>query len=167
MPAGNTSFTNWAGSGPNTPGTADGGLLGPSPVFRDAKDQRLVAFGATPDTQYPDGYLGTQGATSRRSDKLLDAVHRFNRPANARGVHKGERINPGDYVWPDEFNPMTGLMMEAQGLKFAPTGADPVVLTNDGKAGPRGIPRSLDRPQEEIIDAQRRSMLSTLLPGWR
>ena len=50
--------------------------------------------------------------------------------------------------------------------KFAPPGAEPVRLTNDGKAGPRGIPRGLDRPQQEIIDHQRQSMLKSLLPRW-
>ena len=148
-------------------GGVPNGLLGPSPVFRDAKDRTLVAWGAGPDTQFPDGYLGTEGASSRRQDKLLNAVHRTNTRSYSRGVHKGERINPGDYVWPDEFNPWSALQLESQGLKWAPTGADPVQLTNDGKAGPRGVPRNLDRPQEEIIDQQRRSMLKTLAPGWK
>lgn len=155
------TFTSWQGA------TDPNGVLGPSPVFRDAKDRQLVAFGAGPDTQYPDGYLGTQASSSRRSDKLLDSVHRSNSRPYSRGVHKGERVNPGDYVWPAEFTPMTGLEYEAKGLKWAPNGAEPVQLTNDGKAGPRGIPRNLDRPQQEIIDKQRRSMLKTLAPAWR
>ena len=135
-------------------------------MFRDAKDRRLAAFGATPDTQYPDGYLGVQ-SSNRRQDKLLDSVKRQNHRSDSRGVHKGERVNPGDYLWPDEMNLFTGLEMQAQGLKFAPPGAEPIRLTNDGKAGPRGIPRGLDRPQEEQIDMQRRSMLKRLAPGWR
>ena len=161
------SFTSWGGANGISPGTTDGGLLGPQPVFRNAKDQRLGAFGASPDTQYPDGYLGTQGASSRRADKLLDSVHRSNSRPYSRGVHKGERVNPGDYMWPAEFNLMPGLEYEARGLKYAPDGAEVVQLTNDGKAGPRGIPRNLDRPQQEIIDQQRRSMLKTLAPSWR
>jgi hypothetical protein len=155
------SFTSWQGGGdPN-------GLLGPTPVFRSAIDKVMVAWGAGPDTQFPDGYLGTQPATSRRSDKLLNSVHRTNSRPYSRGVHKGERVNPGDYIWPVELNLWSGLEFEAKGMKWAPVGADPVMLTNDGKAGPRGIPRNLDRPQMEIIDQQRRSRLKSLAPGWK
>jgi len=164
--AGNTqTFGNWAG-GYDPQGGATQPVLGPTPMFRDAKDQRLAAFGATPDTQYPDGYLGTM-SSNRRQDKLLDSVKRQNHRSYSRGVHKGERVNPGDYLWPEEFNLTTGLEMQAQGLKFAPPGAEPIRLTNDGKAGPRGIPRGLDRPQQEQIDMQRRSMLKQLAPSWR
>jgi hypothetical protein len=157
-----TSFTQWSGANGLSPGTSDAGLLGPQPTYRSPKDQRLVAFGASPDTQFPDGYLGTQPASSRRADKLLDSVHRSNTRPYSRGVHKGERINPGDYLWPEEFNEWTGIQFEAQGYKWAPSGAIPVVLTNDGKAG-----ATLDRPQLEIIDMQRRSMLKSLAPSWR
>lgn len=159
------TFSNWAG-GYDPAGGETQPVLGPAPVFRDAKDRRLAAFGATPDTQYPDGYLGTMDS-NRRQDKLLSAVKRQNHRSYSRGVHKGERVNPGDYLWPEEFNPMTGLELQAIGQKFAPPGAEPIRLTNDGKAGPRGIPRGLDRPQQEQIDMQRRSMLKRLAPGWR
>lgn len=158
------SFTNWQGGYDQQAGGSQP-LLGPEPVFRDAKDRRLAAFGATPDTMHPDGYLGT--ITNRRQDKLLNTLHRKNHRSYSRGVHKGERINPGDYVWPEEFTPWLGLQLQAEGKKYAPPGAEPVRLTNDGKAGPRGIPRNLDRPQQEIIDQNRRSMLRTLLPTWR
>lgn len=161
----NYTFSNWSG-GYDPAGGESQPVLGPSPMFRDSKDQRLAAFGATPDTQHPDGYLGTM-SSNRRQDKLLNAVKRQNHRSYSRGVHKGERINPGDYLWPEEFNLTTGLELQAQGLKFAPPGAEPIRLTNDGKAGPRGIPRGLDRPQQEQIDMQRRSMLKQLAPGWR
>ena len=161
----NQTFANWSG-GYDPYGGETQPLLGPTPMFRDAKDRQLAAFGASPDTQHPDGYLGTM-SSNRRQDKLLDSVKRQNHRSYSRGVHKGERINPGDYVWPDEMNLFTGLVYQSQGLKFAPPGAAPVTLTNDGKAGPRGIPRGLDRPQQEQIDMQRRSMLKQLAPGWR
>jgi hypothetical protein len=167
MTAGNTqeAFSNWQGG--NDPyGNETAPLLGPVPSFRGDKDRRLAAFGSTPDTQYPDGYLGTM-SSNRRQDKILDAVKRQNHRSYSRGVHKGERINPGDYWWPDEFNLTTGLELQAQGKKFAPPGAEPVRLTNDGKAGPRGIPRGLDRQQLEVINAERRSMLQRLAPGWK
>jgi hypothetical protein len=139
---------------------------GPTPVFRSAKDQRISAFGVGPDTQYPDGYLGTM-SSNRRQDKLTNAAVRANQRAYSRGVHKGERINAGDYIWPQEFNLLTGVMLESKGKKFAPPGAEPVRLTNDGKAGPRGIPRGLERPDKQIIDMQRRSMLKSLAPMWK
>lgn len=165
MPSNDYAFANWGGGyDPASGETA--AVLGPSPVFRDAKDRQLAAFGATPLTQHPDGYLGTM-SSNRRQDKLLDSVKRQNHRSYSRGVHKGERINPGDYVWPDEMNLFTGLEMQSKGLKFAPPGAEPIRLTNDGKAGPRGIPRGLDRPQQEQIDMQRRSMLKRLVPQWK
>jgi hypothetical protein len=129
------------------------------------KDQKLAAFGASPDTQHPDGYLGTM--TNRRHDKILGKIARQNQRQYSRGVHKGERVNPGDYVWPSEFNLQTGLMLQAEGKKFSPVGAEPVTLTNDGKSGPRGIPRGLDRPQQQQIDMERRKRLKTLAPSWR
>ena len=83
----------------------------------------------------------------------------------SRGVHKGERINPGDYVWPAEFNPMTALVLQSQGKKFAPPGAEPVRLTNDGKVGPKGIPSPDVAPVE--MNPQRRSYFKSIMPAWR
>ena len=160
-----TSFANWQSpSSSQESGMVSG--TGPTPVFRSAKDQRISAFGVGPDTQYPDGYLGTM-SSNRRQDKLTNAAVRANQRAYSRGVHKGERINAGDYIWPQEFNLLTGVMLESKGKKFAPPGAEPVRLTNDGKAGPRGIPRGLERPDKQIIDMQRRSMLKSLAPMWK
>jgi hypothetical protein len=157
------TFTDWGG-GYDPLGSDKGAInLGPEPSFRDAKDRRLQAFGASPDTQHPDGYLDT--STNSRRDKM--GTVRSNTRSYARGVHKGERINPGDYVWPAEFNPMTGLQYEAAGLKFAPSGLAPQVLVNDGKAGVRGVPTVVDRPAMELIDRERQSRLKSLLPGWR
>lgn len=166
MASGNEqTFSDWSGGyDPYTPQTNV--ALGPTPSFRNFKDQRLSAWGASPDVQYPDGYLGTM-SSNRRQDKLTEAVARTNTRSYSRGVHKGERINAGDYIWPEEFNLYTGLMLESKGQKFAPPGAEPVRLTNDGKTGPRGIPRGLERPDQEIIDMQRRSMLKSLVPPWR
>jgi hypothetical protein len=118
------------------------------------------------DTAYPDGYLGTM-SSNRRQDKVLGTLSRMNARQYSRGVHKGERINTGDYFWPEEFGKYTGLQYEAQGLKFAPVGAEPVRLTNDGKVGPRGIPRGNEEGQAQQISPQRRSQLKTLAPRWR
>jgi len=160
------TFTNWGSSYDPYSNDAQTAALGPTPTFRNPKDARLAAWGSSPDTQYPDGYLGTLSA-NRRQDKVTNAIQRNNARPYTRGVHKGERINPGDYVWPDEFNPMTGLLLQSQGKKFAPTGAVNAHLTNGGKAGPKGVPGSLNRPKQEVINLQRQSMLKSLAPSWK
>lgn len=161
-----SAFANWnSGNSPQPDPTNHPLIQGPSPVFRNAKDARLASYGASPDTQHPDGYLGT--IVNRRQDKLQGALARQNQRSYSRGVHKGERVNPGDYIWPDEFNLQTGLIYQSKGRKYAPPGAEPARLTNDGKAGPRAVPQGLTRDQYEMIDAQRRSMLKSLVPSWR
>jgi hypothetical protein len=106
-------------------------------------------------------------SSNRRQDKTLGTLSRQNARQYSRGVHKGERVNPGDYVWPNEFNLWTGISYQDAGMKFAPPGAMPVVLTNDGKVGPRGIPRTLYAENPEYIDQERRAGLKTLKPTWR
>jgi len=170
------TFTQWGGNyDPNSsPQTAP--ALGPTPTFRNAKDRTLVRYGQSPDTQHADGYLGTMGTNSRRSDKLLSSVQRQNHRSYSRGVHKGERVNPGDYLWPAEFNLDSGLQAQSSAVpmgnvmlapKQGVPGAEPIRLTNDGKAGPRGVPRGIDRVEMEPIDPQRRSLLKNLVPHWR
>lgn len=159
-----SNFSSW--NSPSDPPNAGSlPLLGPAPVFRNAKDARLAAFGASPDAQYPDGYLGT--ITNRRQDKIQSAVVRQNQRQYTRGVHKGERINPGDYVWPKEFNLYTGIELLSEGKKYAPTGGITPQLTNDGKTGPRGIPSGLTRPMKPTIDKARQANLKSLAPAWR
>lgn len=121
---------------------------GPQPYFRDVLDERRTMWRQTPEAQYPDGYLGT--LNSRREDRLLATLTaRANQRPFARGVHKGERMDPSDYFWPPEFNMMTGLELEAIGEKFTPPGlgaewtgiplSDQLALST---IGPRGIPRA-------------------------
>ena len=141
-------------------------LFGPAPVFRNNKDYQLAGYRTLQDTTYPDGYLGTM-SSNRRQDKTLGTLSRKNARQYSRGVHKGERVNPGDYVWPEEFNLWTGIAYQDAGVKFAPPGATPVVLTNDGKVGPRGIPRTLYAENQEYIDLERRAGLKSLKPSWR
>jgi hypothetical protein len=141
-------------------------IFGPEPVFRNNKDYQLAGYRTMQDTTYPDGYLGTM-SSNRRQDKTLGTLSRQNARQYSRGVHKGERVNPGDYVWPDEFNLWTGISYQDARKKFAPPGAMPVVLTNDGKVGPRGIPRTLYAENPEYIDQERRAGLKTLKPTWR
>lgn len=158
------TFTSW-----NNPSEAPGanpvGMYGPAPVFRSAKDELISGFKSQPDTMYPDGYLGTM-SSNRRQDKVLGTMSRMNARQYSRGVHKGERINPGDYIWPESFNPLTGIMLESKGMKFAPPGAEPVQLTNDGKVGPRGLP-TRESTQATQINPERRSYFKSMMPAWR
>lgn len=157
------TFTSW-----NTPdtssGTASHVAYGPTPVFRNAKDAQLSGYRSQPDTQYPDGYLGTM-SSNRRQDKILGTLSRINARQYSRGVHKGERINQGDYLWPQEFNKFSALEAQQKGKRFAPVGAAPVQLTNDGKVGPRGIYR--DQETQQPLDPARRAQLKSLAPRWR
>jgi len=158
---------------------------GPQPFFRDELDSFRSMWRRTPEAQYPDGYLGT--ITARRDDRLLkNLANRATQRSYQRGVHKGERIDPGDYIWPDQFNLMTGLKREATtGLRAAPPGggAMPVTLTDAGRMtnqpyqrpfeegkngmGPRGIPSGFTNwPQPpQQIDPVRAAQLSRLGPG--
>lgn len=66
-----------------------------------------------PKRSIPDGYLGT--IRTRRDDKgkpysigdtVLDSLkNRQNQRAYQRGVHRGERIDPAQYLWPENFQP--------------------------------------------------------------
>lgn len=159
------SFNSWNNPA-EPPGMGTAASFGPTPVFRNGKDEMLSGYRSSPDAQYPDGYLGTMSA-NRRQDKILGTLSRMNARQYSRGVHKGERINAGDYFWPEEFNNMTGLILESKGKKFAPVGAEPVRLTNDGKVGPRGIPSMQGEEQPAQMSPEQRSRLKNLAPRWR
>lgn len=87
--------------------TTTGG--GGTPVVpRSDLDYLRLGVGRAPQAEYPDGYLGT--IRSRRDDKgkpysvsdtVLDSLkNRQNQRAYQRGVHKGERIDAAQYMWP-------------------------------------------------------------------
>jgi hypothetical protein len=177
MPTGANNFSasqNWQSLG-------GGGLAGynnqggaGTPVARDTLDATRIGVGRVPSAEYPDGYLGT--IRSRRDDRLLDSVKsRVNQKAYQRGVHKGERIEPSMYFWPQEFNSDMGIMrqMRAQAdsssgatvyraPRFAPqTHLTPAPhLVNDGKSN-----LVSDAPGE--IDVRRQNMMAYLKPAWR
>lgn len=158
------TFTSWNNPA-EPPGVGTSVAFGNAPVFRSNKDRMLSGYRNTPDAQYPDGYLGTM-SSNRRQDKVLGTLSRMNARQYSRGVHKGERINAGDYLWPDEFNKWTALQLQEQGLKFAPPGAEPVRLMRDGNYAPRGIPRDQEKP-ETYNNPERRAKLKVLAPAWR
>jgi len=66
-----------------------------------------------PKRSIPDGYLGTirsrrddKGKPYAMSDTVLDSLkNRQNQRAYQRGVHKGERIDPASYMWPENLEP--------------------------------------------------------------
>ncbi|MET9120013.1 hypothetical protein [Streptomyces sp. NPDC004528] len=143
---------------PGTPAYGGGGrtdLVGARSIL-DAK--RMMGAGKIPSAEYPDGYLGT--LNTRRSDRLGDQalnskpMRATTRPY-ARGVHKGERIESSDYLWPADFNPMTGINYQAKGQKWTATG-DQLTgrhLVNGGQV------QMADDPDR--VDALRQ-----LRPGW-
>lgn len=146
-----------------------GGLYGTYTVFggggtitaRDALDYlRQGSPARTPDAEYPDGYLGTSTG-SRREDRLLAKTKGLNNRSYTRGVHRGERVDPGDYLWPAEWNPKRGLMFEAKGMKtpLAAT-APPPVLVNDGKSAPPPV------QAQQAVDPNKRRQMSFLMPPW-
>ena len=144
-----------------------------TPVARDTMDSLRIGVGRVPSAEYPDGYLGT--IRSRRDDRLLDSIkNRVNQKAYQRGVHKGERIEPSMYYWPEQVNPMMGIerQMKAtqvninggvvyQSVRSAPeTSLTPAPhLVNDGKANTQAN-------QPGTIDERRKAMMAYLKPAW-
>jgi hypothetical protein len=142
---------------------------GPAPLIRDAMEAARLAWRREPSAEYPSGYLGT--TTGRRQDRLSTAIWRNQKSYN-RGVHKGERIDMSDYLWPEEFNLETGLMMQAGGSRFTSMAysEEPVTLTNDGRPGPRDEAGMMGRPNTGVPvqpDPQRAAQLKHMRPTWR
>jgi hypothetical protein len=144
-----------------------------TPVARDEMDASRIGVGRVPSAEYPDGYLGT--IRSRRDDRLLDSIKsRVNQKAYQRGVHKGERIEPSMYFWPEGLNDMSGIerqmkatLVNVNGVNVYRTvrNAPQVSLTpaphlvNDGKAN-----TIAEEPGQ--INERRQAMLAYLRPAW-
>ena len=136
-------------------------------------DSLRIGVGRVPSAEYPDGYLGT--IRSRRDDRLLDSIkNRVNQKSYQRGVHKGERIEPSMYYWPEEFNPDMGLARQMKATLVNRDGAVSYMiprsapqthltpaphLVNDGKTNTQA-----NQPGE--INARRQAMLAYLRPAW-
>lgn len=137
------------------------GSMPPQPWVRSVLDARRMMYNRVPQAEYPDGFLGT--IVSRRGDRMLDGLKaRVNQRSYQRGVHAGERIDPGDYLWPDDVGPLDGIIRQATtGLRHAPAleyfAPTPVV---EGKMAPRGSQSIL------TIDQHRVSQLGMLRPKW-
>lgn len=168
-------MSNWSYNSPvGQQGSATVGGGGGLPLagFRSILDARIaMATGKTPEAQYPDGYLGS--VIDRRGDKLLQTV-RNNARSYTRGVHKGSRIAPTDYFWPDDFNPMTVMEYRAQGKKWTQPGNPLERLTHNGKTMTMAEQTRLRQelnipadPQMRVVDAEVVRAHKANLPSWK
>lgn len=165
-----------AGGMANT-GTTYGG--GGVPVARSELDFLRIGVGREPQAEYPDGYLGTirsrrndRGKANGASERALEAVKgRVTQRSYQRGVHRGERIDPSDYYYPDGLGPDRGIKRQMRAVKDGNVMrakrnvevAEMVPaphLPNDGKANTRST-----SPGE--IDQKRAKQLSRLKPQWQ
>ena len=176
MPSSHQNWQYLGGNGFIGSYTTTGG--GGTPVTgRSEMDFARMGVGKTPAAEYPDGYLGT--IRSRRDDKgngtdtVLDSLkQRSNQRAYQRGVHKGERIDPGQYYWPKGLEPDQRLRVRvkpidndgsinlmvprhAQKLQMAP----PPSLVNDGKANVKAT-------DPADVNYARAANLAHLRPNW-
>lgn len=167
MPQG--TFTPWMtlpAFGQGAPGNANtaGGGGGLGPYFRDALDARRSMYNQTPEAMYPDGYLGT--INTRRGDRLLDNLkRRQNQRSYQRGVHKGERIDPGDYFFPRQFQPDNGIRRQSKAIPV-----DTMMLSPRNKPRLDLMPMYSPR-QQSLWGADpgigRTTQLRKLAPPWR
>jgi hypothetical protein len=176
MPSSHQNWQYLGGNGFIGSYTTTGG--GGTPVTgRSEMDFARMGVGKTPNAEYPDGYLGT--IRSRRDDRgngtdtVLDSLkNRQNQRAYQRGVHKGERIDPGQYYWPEGLGPDRSLLNRPKIIdnngalnmmmpRYAPESvlAPPPSLVNDGKANIKG-----NDPVQ--INQARAHVLAHLTPKW-
>lgn len=177
MPNVHQNIQNLGANGMYGTNTNYGG--GGIPVARSELDFLRMGVGREPSAEYPDGYLGTirsrrddRGKPSSTSDRVLDSLKtRLGQKSYQRGVHRGERIDPSDYYYPDALRPDRGIMRQ---MRAVPTGTTYMVLRhvedqmlvpaphlqNDGKANMRST-----SPGE--INPQRVKQLGTLTPSWK
>ena len=179
MPAENMSPNqNWQslGAGGLNGYNNQGGVGGPS--VRSNLDFMRLGVGRVPSAEYPDGYLGTL-VTRRRDDRLLDSIkNNVNKKAYQRGVHKGERIEPSQYYWPQELQPTRGLTRQLKSKvvnqygvavyysdRYSPESelTPAPKLVNDGKSNLRA---DVPRPVKGTLYGQRSERLASLRPKW-
>jgi hypothetical protein len=174
-----SSHQNWQYLGGNgfTGSYATTGGGGTPVTGRSEIDFARMGMGKTPAAEYPDGYLGT--IRSRRDDRgiptdtVLDSLkNRQNQRPYQRGVHKGERIDPGQYFWPQGLEADRRLLIPAQEVnndgainklvpRYAPNTvlAPPPALVNDGKA-------DIVANEPVQVSTVRANTLSRLKPKW-
>jgi hypothetical protein len=148
-------------------------------VARSELDYLRIGIGQEPSAQYPDGYLGTirsrrddRGRPASASDKMLDSLKtRTGQRSYQRGVHKGERVDPGDYYYPSRLEPDRGIKRQMKSVRqgnvmMSKKNTQDVRLTpaphlvNDGKANMRST-----SPGE--INQRRVDQFARMRPGWK
>ena len=156
------TYTNYGGGG--------------VPVARSEMDFLRMGVGRAPQAEYPDGYLGTirsrrddRGRPSSTSDRVLDSMtSRVGQKNYQRGVHRGERVDPSDYYYPEGLDAQRGIRRQMRAAKsgkpvsrFAPdaTIAPAPHLPNDGKANMRST-----SPGE--INKVRADKFARMRPAW-
>jgi hypothetical protein len=156
--------------------TAYGG--GGIPVARSELDFLRMGVGREPQAEYPDGYLGTirtrrddRGRPNSTSEQVLDSLKvRLGQKSYQRGVHRGERVDPQDYFYPDSLRPERGIMTQMRAVQdgntlLVPRQAPqfsmvpPPHLVNDGKA-------NLQSTSPGQIDEKRAAQLRRFKPAW-
>lgn len=141
----------------------DGGNSGVNISVRDRLDYaRIGSPGRTPEAEYPDGYL--RDPNSRRGDKLLEKIDRINKRQYQRGVHRGERIDPGDYVWPESWRPDRGIMYRAAGLRQPLAAATPEPRLVRG--GTDNMPPPPMSGPVGYVQPHENAQMAGLLPPW-
>jgi len=140
--------------------TTTGG--GGTPIVpRSSMDFLRLGVGRAPQAEYPDGYLGS--IRSRRDDKgkpyavsdtVLDSLkNRQNQRAYQRGVHRGERIDPAQYMWPKNMEPDRRVK-----AKFTP-------VDNDGSLvlmGKRNAPKMALAPAPHLVNDGKADVSATV-----
>jgi len=179
MPNSHQNVQNLGANGLYGTNTVYGG--GGVPVARGDLDFLRLGVGRVPSAEYPDGYLGTirsrrddRGRPSSTSDTVLNSMkQRLGQRGYQRGIHRGERIDPSDYFYPNKLDPQRGLkrQMKAEhngNVYLSPRHVENQMLVpaphlpNDGKAGP-----SVRSDSPYSMDAKRVSQLSNMRPSWR
>jgi hypothetical protein len=143
---------------------------GPDPVFRDKLDALRSRWRTVPQEDHPSGYIESAGQSGRHDDKIGKTLWRAQR-SYTRGVHKNERIDRSDYLWPAEHNLGSALEAQARGERFVPfgVGMEPAILTRGGKPGSRDYYPTPRRTDQVVMqpDIDRASVLRNLAPSWR
>ena len=149
--------------------------------FRSPLDAARASHGQIPQAQFPDGYLGN--IIDRHSDKLLQHVSsRMTAQSYQRGVHKGSRIDPKGYFWPDdEVQPDDGLARQAaaqrsggtiQVQRSAPKGNPVEMLAHQGRTSGMASPGMLGQKMQEarsygVDPATNPIVLQSMAPKYR
>ena len=125
MPAAHQNIQYLGANGMYDTNTTYGG--GGVPVARSEMDFLRMGVGRQPSAEYPDGYLGTirsrrddRGRPNSASERVMDSLKtRVTQRSYQRGVHRGERIDPSDYYYPEALKPDRGIKRQMRGRQFA------------------------------------------------